>query len=634
MFQSTTTSARAVLAHTTSTQATSQVFFAIDSDTGEFLAVKEIVKPVTAPRRRQHTTTFQGDSSSSSLGSLPSSSSDDDDVLATSSSPLSTRHGSAVTSFAELAVLQTLRHDRIVRFRGAEETPDAYRLFFEYISGGSMADLLRKFGSLSDNVVRLYTLHVLHGLLYLHSNGIVHGDLKPANVLVTDSGVVKITDFGTSVFVDARQASPAARGGMIGSPAYMSPQMCQGHRSTFESDVWALGCTVLEMATGLPPWDECKFSESVAAVYHIAKAQRGPSMTRLLGGHSHTLFDFVLGCLILDPARRPTLRELMAHPFIVGADAYAPTAPYAHAASSSALLLPGATGAGSAANSNSRAAQFGMPRQNSGGGGSMLSGIGRGVSFVDGDSADALVRQDSAGGGGGGGGGMLGAPSMMMPRDAGSGSGGSASSTPQSLATGVQHDLEAHNSFLASRAATPGSCAAAAVAVLGGGAHAHAHAHSAARMGAFAHSASSGSTYSSPATVTLGPSCAAAMGVDRRRQRAERDADHSGEFGADGDTGADDDGGDGPRAGIGGDGGAAAAGARGRAGGYGHGCGRGSAQHQRRGRQRTASPLDFPSAPPSVATTNNTTTSSCGNMGPASGLTNDLSNLALDYRSQ
>lgn len=229
-------------------------------------------------------------------------------IVPKSSSPSNT----PVTSAAnERALLSELKHSKIVQYLGFEETDSEYRMFLEYISGGSIQQLLENFGSFDEAVVRLYALQILEGLEYLHSKDVVHGDIKPGNILVTDRGQIKLSDFGTSRVIGVNQDMAS----MAGTPRWMSPDMIQTNTSTKASDIWALGCVVLEMASGRPPWSEIDFDNAFAMLFHIGNAAGGPSLEGISDA-SPRLQHFVASCLIRDPSLRPSATDLAKHPFI------------------------------------------------------------------------------------------------------------------------------------------------------------------------------------------------------------------------------------------------------------------------------------------------------------------------------
>ncbi|KAG5188435.1 kinase-like domain-containing protein [Tribonema minus] len=124
-------------------------------------------------------------------------------------------------------------------------------LIAEWVPGGSICSILQNFGPFTERITRCYAHQILQGIMYLHSCGIVHHDLKGDNVLVSTSGVVKIADFGTSEQAFDLQDRQTK---LMGTPYFMAPEVLQRQRHNMAVDVLAFACVILQMLTGDAPW--------------------------------------------------------------------------------------------------------------------------------------------------------------------------------------------------------------------------------------------------------------------------------------------------------------------------------------------------------------------------------------------
>eukprot|EP00775_Hariotina_reticulata_P009871 gene9871-10029_t len=192
---------------------------------------------------------------------------------------------------AEVEVLKTLQHENIVRYLGTERTEDALHIFLEYVPEGSIASMLAKFGALPESVIRLYTAQLLRGLEYLHQKGIMHRDIKGANILIASNGTVKLADFGASKEIEDLATIGSGSKSIRGTPYWMAPEVIKQTGHGRPADIWSLGCTVIEMATGKPPWSTC--AGPVAAMFQIASSKDPPPLPEHL---SREAKDFLLLC--------------------------------------------------------------------------------------------------------------------------------------------------------------------------------------------------------------------------------------------------------------------------------------------------------------------------------------------------
>ncbi|PSS24926.1 Mitogen-activated protein kinase kinase [Actinidia chinensis var. chinensis] len=215
----------------------------------------------------------------------------------------------------EVKLLKNLSHPNIVRYLGTVREDETLNILLEFVPGGSISSLLGKFGSFPESVIKMYTKQLLVGLDYLHNNGIMHRDIKGANILVDNKGCIKLADFGASKQV-VELATVSGAKSMKGTPYWMAPEVILQTGHSFSADIWSVGCTVIEMATGKPPWSQ-QYQE-VAALFYIGTTKSHPPIPEHL---SHEAKDFLLKCLQKEPESRPAACELLQHLFVTGESA-------------------------------------------------------------------------------------------------------------------------------------------------------------------------------------------------------------------------------------------------------------------------------------------------------------------------
>uniref|UniRef100_A0A0E0L597 Protein kinase domain-containing protein n=1 Tax=Oryza punctata TaxID=4537 RepID=A0A0E0L597_ORYPU len=209
----------------------------------------------------------------------------------------------------EQGVMAGLSSPHVVPCIGGHVGRDgSYQMFLEFAPGGSLADVVaRSGGRMEERAVGEYAADVARGLAYLHGMGLVHGDVKARNVMIGGDGRAKLADFGCARWADS--ARPIG-----GTPAFMAPEVARGEEQRPAADVWALGCTVIEMATGRAPWSD--MDDVLAAVHRIGYTEAVPEVPGWLSADAK---DFLARCLQRRPIDRSTAAQLLEHPFVASA---------------------------------------------------------------------------------------------------------------------------------------------------------------------------------------------------------------------------------------------------------------------------------------------------------------------------
>eukprot|EP00210_Caulerpa_lentillifera_P006869 g6566.t1 len=221
----------------------------------------------------------------------------------------------------EIKTLEALRHTNIVRYLGSEHTRDGVHAFIEYAGFGSIDFVLDHYGPLPETVIRRYVYQIVTAVEFMHRQGYVHRDIKGANLLVMENGVVKLADFGASKmwigyeqemhYEDCRPFKSTR-----GTPCFMAPEILLQERYGRGVDIWAIGCTVIEMATGLPPWAEHQSNNNANAnkiIFRIRSAYESPPFPRNLSTEG---IHFLTKCFERNPEKRPSAKQLLEHPFL------------------------------------------------------------------------------------------------------------------------------------------------------------------------------------------------------------------------------------------------------------------------------------------------------------------------------
>jgi serine/threonine protein kinase len=209
---------------------------------------------------------------------------------------------------AEVELLKELQHPNCVRFLGIDRIGFIMYIQMEYVYGGNVQEIIRNFGALSDETAMKFTRQIVEGLYYLHTKNIIHRDIKGANILVGVDGVIKLADFGAAKRVqDPEQLFNT----LAGTPYWMAPEVVRQEGHNKPADIWSLGGTVLQMVTGLAPYQHLP---PVPALFKIGHSNDSPVAANIRA--SPEVVHFIRRCLDRDLTTRATIEELRNHPWI------------------------------------------------------------------------------------------------------------------------------------------------------------------------------------------------------------------------------------------------------------------------------------------------------------------------------
>ncbi|KAG0358978.1 hypothetical protein BGZ54_010196, partial [Gamsiella multidivaricata] len=195
-------------------------------------------------------------------------------------------------------------HANIVKYLGFEKTSDYLNIILELCENGSLRSLCKNFGKLPEHLGAMYITQVLDGLVYLHDQGVIHRDIKGANILATKDGLVKLADFGVATL-----SNDVGDMSVAGTPYWMAPEIIELSGATTASDIWSVGCTVIELLDGEPPYHDLP---PMGALYRIVQDDHPPIPESV----SAIVRDFLMQCFQKDCNLRVSAKKLSKHPWI------------------------------------------------------------------------------------------------------------------------------------------------------------------------------------------------------------------------------------------------------------------------------------------------------------------------------
>lgn len=148
----------------------------------------------------------------------------------------------------EIVILALLQHDNIIAYYNHFMDNTTLLIELEYCNGGNLYDkILRQKDKLfEEEMVVWYLFQIVSAVSCIHKAGILHRDIKTLNIFLTKANLIKLGDYGLAKKLNSEYSMAET---LVGTPYYMSPELCQGVKYNFKSDIWAVGCVIFELLT-------------------------------------------------------------------------------------------------------------------------------------------------------------------------------------------------------------------------------------------------------------------------------------------------------------------------------------------------------------------------------------------------
>ncbi|PPD96823.1 hypothetical protein GOBAR_DD06143 [Gossypium barbadense] len=222
----------------------------------------------------------------------------------------------------EVQTMSLIDHPNLLRAHCSFATGHNLWVVMPYMAGGSCLHIMKSAfpEGFEEPVIATLLREVLKALVYLHSHGHIHRDVKAGNILVDSNGAVKLADFGVSACMFDTGDRQRSRNTFVGTPCWMAPEVMQQlHGYDFKADIWSFGITALELAHGHAPFS--KYPPMKVLLMTLQNAPPGLDYERDKR-FSKSFKELVAACLVKDPKKRPTSEKLLKHHFFKHARSY------------------------------------------------------------------------------------------------------------------------------------------------------------------------------------------------------------------------------------------------------------------------------------------------------------------------
>ncbi len=209
----------------------------------------------------------------------------------------------------EAIICARLKHPNIVDIFDVGTEVDQLYLVIEFIQGLNLTEFIRRYHPIPIELIFFISREILQGLSYAHNQGILHRDMKPANIMISEEGAVKITDFGLALMPE--MPTITVQGTTVGTPAYMSPEQAKASVLDQRSDLFSVGATLYELASGTSPFGGNSFGESIRNVLESSP----PPLNKVRPEIPRWYSDLIESLLNKTPTQRPaSAKEILRLP--------------------------------------------------------------------------------------------------------------------------------------------------------------------------------------------------------------------------------------------------------------------------------------------------------------------------------
>ncbi|KAL2099448.1 hypothetical protein ACEWY4_005928 [Coilia grayii] len=211
----------------------------------------------------------------------------------------------------EISILSILQHHNIIAYFNHFMDKNTLLIELEYCNGGNLYDKInqQKGQLFTEEVVIWYLYQIASAVAHIHKAGILHRDIKTLNIFLTKTNLIKLGDYGLAKKLDSEFSMAET---CVGTPYYMSPELCQGVKYNFKSDIWAMGCVLFELLTLTRTFDATNPLNLCVKI-----VQGNWTMEVSSDAYSSKLIQLVYKCLDQDPEKRPTATQILDEPIIL-----------------------------------------------------------------------------------------------------------------------------------------------------------------------------------------------------------------------------------------------------------------------------------------------------------------------------